>query len=223
MARLTLLELRTDLRDLLEEYQSAGSVTDTILNRLLNRSQRELTNLVDSIIPGYYETTEPITTTAGTSIYELPDDWRSTSRIENENGGPVKPYISDNFTDTSNTTQEVAEFFWLKGRYIWLYPTPSATGKTYTHYYYKDATSMSSDSSYADFPGGGFEQLIVYKAALKHALAMGAMEGYQGLKIEYDEKLREFKQYNWQKYFPDRVGVAKWDFGQGFINTNGTR
>ena len=219
---LTLSGLRTQLRDLIDEPANAGKAINARLLRWLNAAQTELATEVDNVIEGYYESSETITTTADTLTYALPSDWRSTVRIENDAGANLLPYRSEDFTYTTDTTSETADYFWIQGKYIWLYPTPSTTGETYTHFYLTEPTDMSADGGYPDFPPG-HERLLAYKAAIWYAISSGATEGLMALKREFHEELMKFRNYSWQTYLPNRVRVGRQKYGYNYVNTKGRK
>lgn len=208
MAKLTLANLRADLRDLINHPRDAEPASNTTLNRLLNRAQRELATDVrrNRELATFYQTSETITTTANTYLYDLPADWVNTLRIEDEDGANLKYSPTRDFVDTAGETAETAGYFGFQGNQIWLYPTPSTTGETYTHFYNANPTDMSANADNPDFPTG-FEHLIVLKAALK--FGMGKTPQLQNIYGELQKGLMELRNYKRQMDSPHKVAVGR--------------
>ena len=221
---LTREELRTDLRDLIGEYNSVTPATDTRLNRFLNRAIRNLAVDVRKFHPEYYETSGSISATADTYLYDLPSTWISTQRMENADGGVVTYSPTNLFLDPTNQRSDPADYFGIYGPQIWFYPTPSAS-HTYTHFYTTMPTDMTTDTGATgtpDFPPG-FDDLIVHRAALIFLVSDGASMGdLQPLLMDINQMKLELRNYDWQQCAPRRVAIGDGFFGALWPNVHGT-
>ena len=209
MAKLTLLNLRTDLRDLINAPRNAEPGSNSTLNRLLNRAQRELAAEVrrNRELATFYQTSETITTTAATYTYALPADWVNTTRIEVEDGANLKYSSTRDFVDTADETAETAGYFGFQGNNLWLYPSPSTTGETYTHFYNSNPTDMSANTDNPDFPTG-FERLIVLKAAVYYSIGKSP-EASAYINNELKQKIMELRNHKRQLDSPHKVAVGR--------------
>jgi len=220
----TLSELRSGLRDWVEEPQNAGVFTNTFIDRQLNRSLRKLALKILNKYPFFYWDTEAISTTDGTYLYAVPSDYWATYGIRDSDNVYLTPAEIDSFGDADDTSAESSDatHFGKKGAYIWLWPTPSATGTAYTHEYFKFPADMATASGSPDFPPG-YEDLIELDAAIR----CGVMDGadLSTAYAQYHEGLTDMMMTldEWNKRQSPRVTFVPRFFGATFPNTNTTR
>jgi len=220
----TLTQLRTGLRDWIQEPNSVAPFTDTFLTRQLNRSLRKLALKILNKYQEFYWNTSAISTTDGTYLYAVPTDYWATYGIRNSDNVYLTLADIQNFADASDTSAESASatHFGKKGAYMWLWPTPSVTGTAYTHEYFKYPADMSSESGSPDFPSG-YEDILELDAAIMCGITDGAT--INDARSQYAERLEDMMMTldEWYKGRSPQVKFVNRFFGSTYPNTNTTR
>lgn len=114
-------------------------------------------------------TRQTLTTTSGTAEYILPDDFSDVVEITDESGYPID-FIPVSQIMANNGTNPTTPMYYLRGRYIGLSPTPSATGTIFYYTYRGKAVRVINLSTYLDLPDNAFYALkdfMMYRVMLK--------------------------------------------------------
>jgi hypothetical protein len=132
-------------------------------------------------------TPQTITTVSGQAEYILPDDFSEVVEIVVTGGYPVG-FTPVSQAMTRNGTNPSTVNYYLRGRYIGLTPTPTASGVTYSYTYRAKATRVTSLSTYIDLPDNAFYSIkdwMMYRACLKFNNPL-ATAYYQSFKNSID-------------------------------------
>lgn len=133
----------------------------TLLKNKLNLTNTEYT----------VSTTQTLTIVSGTAEYQLPSDFSDIVEITDglntstTTGGPI-PFMS---VSKALSYDGDTVFYYLRGRYLGIVPTPTASA-TYYYRYRAVATRLTSLSDYVTLPDGAFYSLkdfVLYRAKQK--------------------------------------------------------
>lgn len=145
---------------------------------VLNNARDVLINWITQFEGDYFATSCEIPLIAGTQIYSLPDGtlyndapacngYIDFATINDERLEPGK------FIDFFDGDDGTPEFFALRHKSIYLYPTPIAADTMELHYFYLPAALSASDlSATVDFIPG-YESLIALYASLMTKVRLG--------------------------------------------------
>ena len=133
----------------------------TVLKNKLNLTSTEYT----------VSTTQPLAIVSGTAEYQLPADFSDIVEITDGLNTSTTTGISIPFMSVSKTLSYTGDtvYYYLRGRYLGIVPTPSSSG-TYYYRYRAVATRLTSLSDYVTLPDGAFYSLkdfVLYRAKQK--------------------------------------------------------
>ena len=212
------------VRDWIGEPDDVYPFTDTFITRQLNRSQNELALKVLYQDPFFYFSATPdtITTTAGTYLYDMPDDYWKTYGIRNSE------YVYLNVanraaTDYSTSNQETdGTHFAFIGNQIQIEPPPKSTGTTYYHEYFRVPTDMSDSTDTPDFPAG-YEDILELNTALMCGISDGARitDVRARLRERTDDMMKSLSEKQTRQ--PPHATFVKRTFGTRYPNTKTRR
>jgi hypothetical protein len=114
---------------------------------------------------------QTITSVASTAEYELPADFADIVEFVDEDNVTVD-FIPVSQVMSYNGTNPTTTYYYLRGRYIGLSPTPTTAtaGDLYYYRYRAKATRVTNLSTYIDLPDNAFFTLkdwMMYRAMLK--------------------------------------------------------
>lgn len=137
---MTLVNMRTTLREMLLAEGSSSIWEDATLNRFINLSQL----WVAKNKPWRILFKAKYTTTTSSNYYDLPSDYLYGSaffvKVDDEDYNWVDEVtFRDEDFDTDNT-------YTIHGSWFFVYPTPSETGLQIDMWYIKRPTTLSNDS-----------------------------------------------------------------------------
>jgi len=159
-------ELVTEFRQWIDQPHVAV-VTATMANYEINKAYREMIALINTWNEKFYLTTGTITTTVAVQYVAVPSDCVMPKRLIDSDGNTLKHKNLDQF-DYALTTGEPV--YWDgAGRYIRFSPIPDASTYSYTIYYTKMPSELSTDGAVPEFVPG-YEGLIALKAAINSKL-----------------------------------------------------
>lgn len=154
-------ELVTEFRDWIDQ-QNTAIISTTIANREINRAYKQLIGMIASWNDRYYLGTGSISTTASTQYVAVPSDCVMVKRLVDSDNYELRHLDLEQFDLSLSNGEPVG---WDKtGQYVRFNPIPDAI-YTYTIYYTKMPTELSTDGATPDFVPG-YEGLIALKAAL---------------------------------------------------------
>lgn len=192
----TLLELRTDVRDRLNESAATTNKqwTDTMLTRWINLGLRDVARRAEVVLDR-----DDIAAVSGTQEYSLPSDLLRIYRVEYTRTGDNQIYPLE-FKDFNNldgvwwTSQSITEgtpaYFTTWGMSptakLKVYPTPSSAG-SFKVFYYRTPTTLVADGDIAEIPEGWADIVVNYCEYV--ALRRDADPRWQEAKALYEQSL----------------------------------
>lgn len=159
---MTRAEIRTSVRRMIDE--SFNGFWDTnLLNDYINMEYRKLINMINNTSE-FYVKTSTITSTASSATIAMPSDCSNKIiRLTDSSGIDILPYSRRNL-DISSSNTGTPVLFDIRGKYIWLSPTPDSAQSFILEYHYIPP-ALVNESDSIDFPNG-YEDVIIYGVAL---------------------------------------------------------
>ncbi len=182
---MTLLEMRTDVRNRLTEL-SEDFITDVEISAWLNAGQLDTArHLPPDELRDLWDTTM-VNCTVGQSKYTLPADCLHIRDIHYD-GVPCTLLDAERLAAV-----EGGNAFWHPSEeapmaYVWdkitLYPTPATNGKSIAIHYIRLPSMMTADTSNCGLPKQYHEAPILYACSMAHAKDHNweAFQAFQGL------------------------------------------
>ncbi len=159
-------ELVTEFRQWIDQPHIAV-VTATMANYEINKAYREMIALINTWNDKFYLTTGTITTTVSVQHVAVPSDCVMVKRLVDSDGTTLKHINLDQFNYSLASGEPIG---WdTAGRYIRFSPVPDASTYSYTIYYTKMPSELSTDAATPEFIPG-YDGLIALKAAINSKL-----------------------------------------------------
>lgn len=148
---MTLLELRTMVRDLLGE-PTAAYWTDAMITNFINRAALEVYAEVAQSGKGFFETSANITAVVNQELYTLPTGLWKINLVERSDLTPKINVLPIDIVEKNRYSKDRIGFspgrerYFLSGNSLGIAPTPDTTAAIYKVWYIPTMTVMALDA-----------------------------------------------------------------------------
>lgn len=198
---MNLSTMRTEVRTRIGNPSTDGFYSDAQLNSLINEAMHFISSADDW---PWLQTSENITTVAGTRAYTPNANWVRTKQLYINDSEPFV-FISVAEADDNGNRQGQPDQYTIYDEDIIMVPTPSSV-YTVVHQYIKKETDLSGDSDSPIMPTM-FHYAIVEKAAELALLRAGYGERASTARQQYQEWYRNMISFRRRSQVPMRPRV----------------